>query len=250
MTLQDLLVTPIYLILLSLLAWSIRPYITTKATIKYYFPALYLKFFGAISVGMIYQFYYSGGDTFNYFNYGSKWIWEAFKDNPIDGLRMIFSSNNFAPDLFDYWSRIWFYKDDHSYQIVRIAGFFDIFTLHTYSATALFFAFFSFIGLWSAFKGFAAIYPSKIRDLALGFLFMPSVVFWGSGLLKDSITIGALGLLVSSLFNIFLLKRFQVAIYTDCNFCLLANSYHKSLHHDCFFGGGYCLDLFSLCEED
>ena len=82
MTYQDLVVTPIYLLIIYLLAYLIRGSVSDKQTKRYFIPALTVKIIGAISVGLIYQFYYSGGDTFNYFHHGSRHIWEAFLDSP------------------------------------------------------------------------------------------------------------------------------------------------------------------------
>ena len=36
-------------------------------------------------------------------------------------------------------------------------------------------------------------YPERTKWLAIGILFFPSVIFWGSGILKDTVTLGALG---------------------------------------------------------
>ncbi|MEQ9303869.1 MAG: hypothetical protein RJQ14_08135 [Marinoscillum sp.] len=87
--------------------------------------------------------------------------------------------------------------------IVKIAGFFDLFTFHTYGATALLFGTFSFSGLWMMYIGVSKMYPEKSKLLALAILFVPSVVFWGSGILKDSITIGALGFLTFACIQLF-----------------------------------------------
>ncbi|MEQ9008058.1 MAG: hypothetical protein RLP12_09255, partial [Ekhidna sp.] len=84
---QDLIVTPIYLILLSTLAIIVRPFVTNKFTRKYFLIALWARFIGAIGLGLVYQFYYQGGDTFNYWTHGSRWIWEAFLDSPLTGIQ-------------------------------------------------------------------------------------------------------------------------------------------------------------------
>lgn len=207
MGLQDLFITPIYIILLSFLAYLVRPLVTTPETRKYFLPALWVRFFGAIMLGVLYQFYYDGGDTFNYFNHGSKWIWEAFWDDPWDGLRLLTTSGGtHFPETFEYSQHIWYYRDPNSYFIVRLAAFIDLFTFHTYSATALFFATFSFSGLWAMFSAVARKYSLNVKWLAIGILFFPSVVFWGSGILKDTITLGALGWLTWGLIEIIELK--------------------------------------------
>ncbi len=91
MSLQDLVITPIYLLLFYGVAWMVKPKVTNARTAPYYFPGLTIKFIGAIALGFIYQYYYNGGDTYNYYFWGSKWIWEAFKDSPLLAFRIISS---------------------------------------------------------------------------------------------------------------------------------------------------------------
>jgi hypothetical protein len=207
-TFQDLLITPVWMLLLLALAYVVRPYFTTPETRRYFFPALLAKFCGAIGLGLIYQFYYGGGDTFNYFTHGSQWVWNAFMDNPVDGVRLIFQNNNeTTEDLYKYTQHIWYYRDSHSYFIVRLVSLFDILTFHTYSATALFFALMNFSGMWAMYTAVQRKYPQHTRWMALGILFLPSVVFWGSGIIKDSVTLAALGWMTWSLMVWFEQKR-------------------------------------------
>lgn len=207
---KDLLITPIFFLILTLLAFWIRPSLTNKDTIKYFMPALYLKFFGAIILGVIYQFYYNGGDTFNYFSHGSIWIWQAFWDNPALALKLFLSKGEVIPEVFGYSSRIWYYRDSSSYFVVKLVAFIDIFTWHTYSATALFFAFFSFIGGWKLYQTFCGLYPTLFKEFALATLFIPSMIFWGSGILKDTLTFGALGWVTYSIFEIVQFRNVSV----------------------------------------
>ena len=207
MTLQDLVVTPIWLLILYALAYAIRPSVTTRDTRKYFIPALTVKFVGAIGVGLVYYFYYKGGDTINYFDHGSKWIWEAFNDSPIKGLKLIFANGIHYADTFEYSSKIWFYTDLPSYFVVRAAAALDILTFHTYSATAILFAYISFFGLWFMYKSFVDLYPKLSLEFAISIFFIPSVFFWGSGILKDSITLGALGWAVYATHHVFIKKR-------------------------------------------
>lgn len=207
MEVKDLFIAPIYIMLLSMIAYFIRPYVTNGATRKYFMPALYLRFVAAISVGLLYQFYYGGGDTFSYFTYGSRWIWEAFVNDPEIGLKLLVDGGSLGDehDVYRYSSKIWYFNDSRSYMIVKITAFFDLFTFHTYSATACFFAFFSFSGAWAMYSAIQASYKSKYLHIAV--LFVPSVIFWGSGILKDSITLGALGWFTWSIFRMVQLKK-------------------------------------------
>ncbi len=119
MELRDLIVTPILLIVIAVLAYIIRPRVTDSVNRVYFFPAIAVKIFGALSVGFIYQFYYGGGDTFNYHTYGSRHIWEAFGDEPIKGVKLLLSDGNKSAELYKYTSKIIFFGDPNSYAVVK-----------------------------------------------------------------------------------------------------------------------------------
>ena len=194
MELRDFLVTPFFLVMILLVAVWIRPFLTDKKTRSYFFPALGLKLFGAMALGALYQFYYSGGDTYNFHTHGSRIIWEAFFDNPALGIKLFLNLGEVEPEMYKYVSQIPFYRDSSSFFLIRIAAFFDLFTFSTYSSTALCFALFSFLSSWYFFKAFYEMFPTLHRFLAWSIFFIPTVVIWGSGLLKDTITLGFLGL--------------------------------------------------------
>lgn len=199
--------TPVYIVLLSLLAYVVRPYVTTRETRAYFLPALWVRFFGAIMLGVIYQFYYGGGDTFTYFNLGSKWIWRAFLEDPFVAMDLIFGSGEITGENFQFARRIYTFGDPASYFVVRVAGFFDILTFSTYSATALLFATFGFAGQWAMYVAFFRFFPRVSKYLAYTILFFPSLFFWGSGLLKDTLTLGALGLLFYGITDIIQFRK-------------------------------------------
>jgi hypothetical protein len=127
--------------------------------------------------------------------------------SPITGFKLLFNKSGEYTDVYPYASKIIFYKDPQSYAIVKIAAIFDLLTFSSYSATAILFAIFGFIGMWLFFLTFYEQYPALHRWLAIAAFFIPSVFFWGSGLLKDSITLGCLGLATYEIYRIFLLQK-------------------------------------------
>ncbi|MCV9387713.1 hypothetical protein [Reichenbachiella ulvae] len=212
MTQQDLIITPIYLLLFLIAAYLLRSNFSNSQTSNYFIPALLFKFIGAIALGLIYQFYYGGGDTFTFHTHGSHWIWEAFMDDPIVGFKLFTQEpGNYNGETYAYTSKIWMFKDRASMAIIKLAAAFDLLTFGTYSSTALFFAAFAFSGQWAVFSIFQKIYPDKTRWLAFSILFVPSVVFWGSGILKDSITLAALCWMTFALFRIFQTNNYSLA---------------------------------------
>jgi hypothetical protein len=191
----------------------VRPYATDEITRRYFLPALTAKIIGALAVGFIYQFYYSGGDTFNYHTHGSRHVWNALVEDPEKGLKLLIGGNN--PDfsgLYKYSSKILFYGDRSSYAIIKLSAALDVITFSSYSATAILFAFFGFFGLWLFFLTFYELKPALHKYFAIAILFVPSVVFWGSGLLKDTITLAFVGMATYATYSIFIKRSFNLRL--------------------------------------
>ena len=207
---QDLLLTPIVLFVVYLIAYVLRPLFTDRITHRYFLPGLTVKVFGAIAVGVIYQFYYGGGrpsgDTFNYFANAAV-IHEAFGDSFSTGLQLLLADGEYTPDTFQYATRMYWFRSPTEYFVIRVIAVLGLFTFHTYSAIAVLFAVLSFSGVWALFRTFYKLFPALHRKLAIAVLFLPSVVFWGSGILKDSITLGALGWATWAIVRIFFERK-------------------------------------------
>ncbi|MDN5205651.1 hypothetical protein QQ008_29980 [Fulvivirgaceae bacterium BMA10] len=204
---KDIIITPLLIILIFAVIYIFKAKISNEILRKYFFLGLIVKILGALSIGFLYQFYYEGGDTFAYHTHGSRHIWEAFMDSPIAGLKLLFADGVHYPDTYSYSSKIWYYKDPSAYNIVRISAIFDLLTFSTYSATAVLFSIATFSGIWALFLTFYKICPKLHFQLALAILFMPSVFLWGSGILKDSVTLCSLGWATYAVHKAFFLRR-------------------------------------------
>ncbi|MBL7858087.1 MAG: hypothetical protein JNM57_10405 [Cyclobacteriaceae bacterium] len=213
MELRDLFVTPVVIMLLYFVAYLVRNRVTDEVNRVYFLPALSLKIFGALAVGFIYQFYYAGGDTFNYHTHGSRHIWNAFVDSPTLGLKLLLTDGTtVAPKgTYLYASRILFFSDPSSYVVIRLAALFDLVTFSSYSATAVLFAAVSFGGMWLFFQTFYEDFPHLHRWIAIAAFFIPSVFFWGSGLLKDTITLGCLAIATYCVKRIFFNRQISIS---------------------------------------
>lgn len=208
MELRDLIVTPIILVLVYFVAFIVKPRVTDEITKKYFFSALTARIVGALALGFIYQFYYSGGDTYNYHTHGSRVIWDAFVQSPQLGFKL-FMNNGTGHGSYSSVSKIFFFYDPSSFALIQLASFFDLFTFSTYSATAVLFAVVGFIGSWLMFVPFYKMYPHLHRSLAFAIFFIPSVLFWGSGILKDTITYASVGVMLYSSYNLFIVRNIK-----------------------------------------
>ncbi len=210
MELRDLIVTPILLFLVYAVAYVIRPWVTDDVNRRYFFPALTVRILGALVAGLIYQFYYDGGDTFAYHTHGSRVLWEAMIDSPVTGVRLLFANGEYGPGVWDTASQIWYWNDPQSFFVIRIAAILDLLTFSSYSGTAVLFAVIAFTGAWMLFLTFYRLYPDSHRWIAFSSLFIPSVVFWGSGIFKDTITLAALGMATFGFYRLVFLQRIRV----------------------------------------
>jgi hypothetical protein len=93
--------------------------------------------------------------------------------------------------------------------IVRFGSLFAKILFGSYTGLTFIFSTVSFLGLWSLYIAALKLYPNIKQKLSLAILFLPSVLFWGSGLLKDSLTIGFLGFLTFASFEIFIHKSIK-----------------------------------------
>ncbi len=191
-------------------AYIVRPWVTDEVNRKYFLPALTVRIIGAIALGFLYQFYYEGGDTFNFHTHGSRLIWEAFCESPLVGLKLLFSQGELTGDTFKHATRITFYLDPSSFFIVRIAAVFDLITFSSYTATAVLFGVFGFSGVWALFITFYRQAPFQYRWIAFAILFIPSVIFWGSGIMKDTVTLAFLGFLTFSIYTLFIKRKYSL----------------------------------------
>jgi hypothetical protein len=207
MDLKDLIVTPFFLILIYFVAFRYRRTIQDEEQKKFFIPAITFKIIGAIFLGLIYQFYYGGGDTLNFSNLSSIHIYHAFYKDPIIAIKLLLSDGSNKSELYPYSSQIFHFSDQSSFLVVKLAAIVGFFCFHTYSVMAIAFGLFSFTGSWAMYIAFCRIYPNLKKYSAYAIFFLPSVFFWGSGLLKDSITFGAVGWIFYSFVNLAIFQR-------------------------------------------
>jgi hypothetical protein len=91
----------------------------------------------------------------------------------------------------------------------------------SYFPIALLFAWLSYSGIWAMYKTFARLYPGLEKQLAIAFLFIPSVVVWGSSIFKDTVCMFGLGWMTYCTFRVFIDRDFSFK-----NFFLLALGFY------------------------
>ncbi|MFM1745186.1 MAG: hypothetical protein RLZZ630_1123 [Bacteroidota bacterium] len=208
-SLLDFVLFPIYLPLLYLVASAYaRRKVDEFPWFRYYVPGLMLKIFGGISFLLVYTIYYPGGDTVQYFRDSislQKLMFENF-----DSFSTVMQSKANV-GLYQYFSPETGYpaylREGKAWTIVKIGFVLSMFALRSFMVTTMFCALISFLGVWHLYQVFVMEFPRLQRQMAIAFFFVPSVFFWGSGLLKDSFMIGAIGFFVWGLYYLVVKKQ-------------------------------------------
>lgn len=177
---------------------------------KYFMPALYARLVGAVLTAMMYQYYYGYGDTFFYF-FGAKDIFNASLGNLNAAYEMLFvDSNSWSPNTYDAITYRKFFSSPTEAIVIRIAGLASPLGAGTYIGTSFVLTVFSFLGCWAIYRVFYDLYPHLHLSLAWAILFLPSMCFWSTGIMKDSLVIGGLGLFVNGVYNSIIKKEKKI----------------------------------------
>ncbi len=207
----DYYLLPIYILLATLLIRALKTKLNPdRSTYKIYYISFFLKLSGALLFAIIIQYYYGIADSLTYFLQAKN-----LHDNVVSDISNI---KYFFCTLEDYQTINNSLNDnltsipyDHSgLMIVRITALFSFLSFNTYLTSTVFFALFSFIGMWAIYLTFISIIPALKKQFAWGILFLPGVIFWSSGILKDTLAMTALGLLFYCFYQYFIFKKRRI----------------------------------------
>lgn len=206
----DYVLLPFYLGIIYLLAYGYRnrKYPAGHPWRPYFIPGLTVKIAGALFIGLLYQYYYGGGDTAHYFEQ-AKLINSSFAESPVKWLNLILHIPSwYDGDYSNYISQLYWYQTLNNYEVCAVGAFLGIFTFNTFLPASLLFAVLSFSGVWAMFRTFAHQYPNIIRHIAVAILFVPSTFIWGSGIFKDTLCIFGLGWIIHGTFRMLVQREF------------------------------------------
>ncbi|MEY4893004.1 MAG: hypothetical protein RIQ34_1616 [Bacteroidota bacterium] len=191
----------------------------------YFIPGLTFKMLGALAIGLIYAYYYKGGDTFNY-HYHARVINSALNESVGKWFNLLLAiPEKGVGEYYEYTSQLWWYRSGSPYTVSAITAVLSAPFASLYLPTAFVFAGISFTGLWALFRTFSTLYPQPTRQIAIACLFLPGVALWGSSVFKDTISMLALGWLTYGMLQLLAFRNFNLRIIslTIGAFLLAAN---------------------------
>jgi hypothetical protein len=211
MSILSTLLAPFYLILVLFFAYKYKAkHQHEHPAYKYFIPGLIAKITGAICLGLVYFFYYKGGDTVNYFNTASAFV-DVFLRSKSDFAHIYFGSPYYS-ELYlakGEYEFIYWVNDPYAFFVAKC--FFPIVLIgaKSYMASAILVASICYVAVWKLYMVFVNEFSELYKQLAFAILFVPSVTFWGSGIMKDSLSFSAACLYVHGFYWLVIKKKYN-----------------------------------------
>jgi hypothetical protein len=203
LTLVDLFMAVTMLLMSGMWGYIVQHKNKDNPHYRFYTWALMAKLFAGFIFCLLYMTYYEG-DTLDYFH-GMNAVNRVAGDNFSHYLDLMFKGNQ--PEFYSYFNTETMHPDRHmwvdpkSFFVIRFLSPFAALGFGSYVITTLIISWISFTFLWKMYLTFAKLYPSLDFKMAIAILFMPSVIFWGSAVLKDTIMMVAVAVFTVSFLN-------------------------------------------------
>lgn len=201
--LWDWLLLPIYLFIIFTIALFIRNKHRDKSEYKYFLWGLSAKIIGGIAFALVYVYYYGGGDTIYYFT-GGRTLTQILFDSPSTYLKLMFATSEDVTNNYSWVKdQIVFAKAQEEWFMVKIMSVINLFTFNKYLISTILTSLLSFYGGWKMMQGFIFFFPREHKISFISVFLVPTVIFWGGGILKDTVTFAFLCFLLYHAIKLF-----------------------------------------------
>lgn len=175
------------LIFFAIVAWVVLSIFRAEVALRNIFwPALVFKSVAGICVGMIYVFYYKVGDTLIFFSDGVL-LADFAKTNTSSYIHFLLTSD-FPGDTFVELS----FGDRRAIFMDKIVSLFSLVSFDNYWLITFYLTLISFLASWYFVKQVHSSFPTTTGSAVVAFLFFPSITFWTSGMIKETIAMAGL----------------------------------------------------------
>ncbi len=177
---------------------------------RYYLWGFYAKVAGGMAFAVVYYFYYRGGDTIAYF-YSAVPLVNLAKQDPAAYIHALFADNSMENSSRFFSEATGFpygyiYRDPLGYFMAKLISPLVLLGFKSYLVTTVLVVAVTYPSVWKLFQTLSRYYPSIRPRLAFAVLFVPSCIFWGSGIMKDSFTFAAACWFVHGIDNLLIRK--------------------------------------------
>lgn len=184
----------IFLVLITVWLWRRD----TSPLHKFYWLALVAKCISGIALGIIYSSYYDSSDTFTFFKLATDQA-ELARTDFGAYLKFLFSEREG-----------YFLGEHRTIFYTKITSVLALLTGDHYWIVSVYYSLISFFAAWCLTNTIARIFPEYKIAACIAFLFFPSVVFWSSGVIKESLAMAALFFLTTLFLKLWVRERISI----------------------------------------
>ncbi|MGZ3903039.1 MAG: hypothetical protein ACXVC6_05060 [Bacteroidia bacterium] len=181
---------------------------------RYYLPGIMVKLIGSISLCLVYTLYYKAGDATSYFEQG-RTIYNLLFKHADYFFEVVFEGPThenycYMDEQTTYIEKYIWFGDYSAMFLSRMITPFYFICFNSFLGTTILLCWCCYGGMWKLYMLFCEQFPAIKKELAISILFIPSVVFWGSGLLKDTITLACVGWYSYGFYKLLIQNRYNI----------------------------------------
>ncbi len=210
LTIYDYLLFPIYLYLVFLVFKKMQAKYKDRKNLYLYFTWGFRIKIASIVIYTLLINYSLRGDSVNIYFAEGKHFTEMIKENPSQVSLLFTNGGTYIDSLADEECK-GYLQYESNYLVVKFAIILCFLTFSKFLLICLILGFIAFLGSWQLFMFFYNYYPYLHKQFAIATLAIPNVIFWTSGLSKDTICMASIGFLAKALFDIFVTKKKYLA---------------------------------------
>lgn len=173
---------------------------------KYHRNGFWIKVFSSLAYSL-FILYVSAGDSSALYHPEGYNIYKLILKDPSNINLLFIKAEDFDQALLADIYNLGYFREDSNFLVTRIVAVLSFFTFGKFLAINLCFSMISYTGVWRLYRFFYEQYPQLHKQFAIAILYLPTFVFWSSGILKDPLCTGAIGWMSYSLYSIFYTKK-------------------------------------------
>lgn len=206
----DFVIALIYLILIFITTrFIVNANIKSNPAYKYYTGALFFRLIVSVIFCTLYLIVYSGGDSAGYF-YNAIVLLRVLSEKGLGDFLKVwlgdFNQENYSVfTITTRWPLYW--GKAETFFLPRFIAPIVLLSFHKYIVATIVLCAINFIGSWKLYLVLIDYYPKLTKELIIGVMYIPSVVFWSSGVSKDGIVLSAICWLIYGIHQTFIKKR-------------------------------------------
>lgn len=158
--------------------------------------ALSVKLIAGVGMGWLYLYHYGAGDTISFWQDGLR-LADALKERPREAMAF-FWDEALVADLQRQFTN----QGPRSLFFVKVCGLLALVGGGNYWVMGAWLSLVAFAASWLLIVRLIRLFPEMKTAIVLVILFFPSVIFWSSGLIKESLGLAALYMITATVLSV------------------------------------------------